>query len=478
MVEIVRLFARPLPIDQVTLKATAINLIGAGRPYMRAFHFSWLSFMVAFFGWFAIAPLMPSIKDSLKLSKENRNDSNTISVSSTILFRVVAGLLCDRLGPKRVMGIILVLGAIPVGLAGLAHDLTSFLILRFFIGALGATFVPCQFWTMQMFGPNAVGSANAIVGGWGNMGAGVTYLVMPVVFDGFKHHFGSADTAWRVTLVIPAIIIFIVGLCDLLFTDDCPQGKWEQRNDYSQNNGNLPVKEVHDATEKKSEVINDVDSEKNIKVVPHVKPGLEAYIRALLNPNVIILVFMYACSFGVELAVDNAIGSFYHEHFHLTQTKADLIGSIFGLMNIFSRASGGFISDILFSKYSIRGRLFFQFFILFCEGVFLAVYKYSLHSVPESIIILVLFSYFVQACCGTTYAIVPFVDPPIVGTISGIIGAGGNVGGLVWSYVFRTYTHETPKAFFIIGLCVLGISFTTFFLKVQGRMLIEFNRKK
>jgi NNP family nitrate/nitrite transporter-like MFS transporter len=336
-----------------------------------------------------------------------------------------------------------------------------------------------------MFGPNSVGSANAIVGGWGNMGAGITYLLMPVLFEAFKSHFDDNVTlALRVTFVIPAIIIFLVGIGDLTLTDDVPQGTWFQRNDYSKSHGDLPVKEIHDAAEneKKSgtlnEVVNDVDSEKNVKIVPHVKPGLEAYIRALVNPNVIILMFMYACSFGVELAVDNAIGSFYHEHYNLSQTKADLIGAIFGLMNFFSRASGGFISDILFSKYSMRGRLAFQFFILFCEGIFLAIFKLSLGTIPQSIVVLVLFSYFVQACCGTTYAIVPFVDPPISGTISGLVGAGGNLGGFACSYIFRAYTHETPMAFLIIGLCVLGISFSTFLLRVQGRMLIEFNRKK
>lgn len=45
---------------------------------------------------------------------------------------------------------------------------------RFFIGILGATFVPCQFWSTQMFAPKVVGAANALTGGWGNMGAGIT----------------------------------------------------------------------------------------------------------------------------------------------------------------------------------------------------------------------------------------------------------------------------------------------------------------
>jgi NNP family nitrate/nitrite transporter-like MFS transporter len=45
---------------------------------------------------------------------------------------------------------------------------------RFVIGILGATFVPCQFWATQMFSPNVVGAANALAGGWGNMGGGIT----------------------------------------------------------------------------------------------------------------------------------------------------------------------------------------------------------------------------------------------------------------------------------------------------------------
>jgi NNP family nitrate/nitrite transporter-like MFS transporter len=65
------------------------------------------------------------------------------------------------------MAAILVLGAIPSGLAGTAHNAASLYVLRFFIGILGATFVPCQAWTSSFFDKNCVGTANALVGGWG-----------------------------------------------------------------------------------------------------------------------------------------------------------------------------------------------------------------------------------------------------------------------------------------------------------------------
>ena len=36
---------------------------------MRTFHTSWLMFFVCFFGWFGLAPLMPTIRAELHLTK-------------------------------------------------------------------------------------------------------------------------------------------------------------------------------------------------------------------------------------------------------------------------------------------------------------------------------------------------------------------------------------------------------------------------
>lgn len=65
------------------------------------------------------------------------------------------------------MAVLLILGAIPSGLAGTANSAGSLYVIRFFIGILGGTFVPCQAWTSAFFDKNCVGTANAFVGGWG-----------------------------------------------------------------------------------------------------------------------------------------------------------------------------------------------------------------------------------------------------------------------------------------------------------------------
>ena len=55
-------------------------------------------------------------------------------------------------------------------MTGLANSLAGLAVLRLFIGLAGSSFVMCQYWTTRMFAKEIVGTANALVGGWGNVG--------------------------------------------------------------------------------------------------------------------------------------------------------------------------------------------------------------------------------------------------------------------------------------------------------------------
>jgi MFS transporter, NNP family, nitrate/nitrite transporter len=69
---------------------------------------------------------------------------------------------------------VLLAGAIPTAMAGLVVNPNGLIALRFFVGILGASFVPCQVWTTAFFDKNVVGTANALAAGWGNAGGGIT----------------------------------------------------------------------------------------------------------------------------------------------------------------------------------------------------------------------------------------------------------------------------------------------------------------
>jgi NNP family nitrate/nitrite transporter-like MFS transporter len=156
---------------------TALRIFSFRGIQMRTFHITWITFFFCFFGWFGVAPLMPLVRDQLHLTKNEIGNIIIASVSATILARLFVGKMCDTLGPRISYTILLIAGSIPVMCIGLSNSYETFLLFRFLIGIVGASFVITQFHTSMMFAPEVVGTANAVTGGWGNLGGGVTNLV-------------------------------------------------------------------------------------------------------------------------------------------------------------------------------------------------------------------------------------------------------------------------------------------------------------
>ncbi|KAL4168201.1 hypothetical protein KRP22_011603 [Phytophthora ramorum] len=442
------LFTDPLQAD----KATEIRLFSVARPHMRAFHLAWLSFFVAFFGWFSIPPLMPTIKKQLKLTQAQVDNSNIISLASTIVGRLLVGPLCDRYGARSVQAALLVIGAIPVASAALATDYVGFMCVRFFIGLVGCSFVSTAYWTSSMFSKEVVGSANAIAAGWGNMGAGATYLITPLLFDLVTVHGDISDNVgWRVTLLFPALVMILVGVCTYLFSDDCPQGNY------------VEMKKTHVMAERpKGEL-------------------LRGFMTVAKQPVAWILAFQYACSFGVEIQVHNVLSLYYFEDFKksgcnpavdadscrlLSQTEASLISSCFGLMCLFARAIGGYISDVSNRHWDMKGRISAQLMCLTGQATFLYTYSHA-HAVGWSIPCLVAFGFFAQASTGTTYGIVPYICSDYTGVASGIVGAGGNMGGLAWGFLFKL-VGDRALSFRYLSFFVMGAAISSACIRVKG----------
>lgn len=124
---------------------------------------------------YAFPPLLTlTIKKDLHMSQNQYANSNIMALTGTLVIRLIAGPLCDKFGPRYVFVGCLLAGAIPTALAGTVTSPTGLIVLRFFIGVLGASFVPCQVWSTGFFDKNVVGTANALAGGFGNAGGGIT----------------------------------------------------------------------------------------------------------------------------------------------------------------------------------------------------------------------------------------------------------------------------------------------------------------
>jgi NNP family nitrate/nitrite transporter-like MFS transporter len=401
---------------------------------MRAFHCSWWAFFVAFFIWFAIGPLLPEIRDDLNLTKQEVWTSSIAGVSGTILMRFILGPLCDVYGARVLFTIILCAASIPTACTGLVQTATGLNILRLFIGIAGGTFVMCQYWTSRLFTKEIVGTANAFAGGWGNLGAGVTQLVMgSILFPIFKTICGGdSEMAWRTVCVVPAVLAFATGVTIYYISDDCPKGNYHELKEHG--------------------------------VFPEVTTA-SSFRKGACNWNSWLLFIQYACCFGVELTMNNAAALYFRDEFGQSTEAAAAIASIFGWLNLFARGLGGFASDFGFYKWGMRGRLWMQTIFLILEGAFVLIFA-NTTSLAGSIATLVCFSLFVQAAEGTSYAIVPYVDPPNMGSVVGIVGAGGNAGAVAFGLAFRELDYAS--AFTIMGAFILCSSVLSLFIKIEG----------
>lgn len=162
---------------------------------------------------------------------------------------------------------------------------------------------------------------------------------------------------------------------------------------------------------------------------------------------------------------NNAAASYFRGKFELSTESAAAIASIFGWMNLFARGVGGFVSDKLNSKMGMRGRLAWQGVLLVVEGGMVFIFA-NTDSLAGAIVVMVFFSTIVQAAEGSTYGIVPYVNPPVTGSISGVVGAGGNCGAVGFGLGFRQL--ETKQAFYLMASTICASGVFTAFICIKG----------
>jgi NNP family nitrate/nitrite transporter-like MFS transporter len=458
--------------------------------------------------------LSVTIKHDLNLTSEQVANSNIVSLVATLAVRFAAGPLCDQFGPRRVFSLLLLVGSIPIGLAPLIKDATGLYIIRLFIGILGGAFVPCQVWCTGWFDKNVVGTANALSGGWGNAGGGITYFIMPAVYDSLVHRWGhSPDEAWRITFVVPLVCLITCGIGLLLLCEDTPMGTWyaipisillfpfppsltpPTRNNRhniqepteapdtivsipgtitdretsgtttptGKDGGDLEKSFPHSATSKLSP-IEDLNA---LPALDHATAHTEEIVRppsmstalpVLLSTHALFHVATYACSFGGELAINSVLAAYYLRNFpHLGQTGASNYAAMFGFLNFVTRPLGGVVGDVLYKVSG--GQLWWKKgWVHVCglvTGVLLIVIGVlDPHDLGTMIGLVVIMAVFHEAGNGANFALIPHVFPHANGLMSGLTGAGGNLGGVVFAVVFRFMDGGTnyAKGFWVIGI--------------------------
>ena len=197
---------------------------------------------------------------------------------------------------------------------------------------------------------------------------------MPAIFDSLVNRGLTPHVAWRVSFMVPFVLLISTAIGMLTLCDDTPTGKWSERNQMAvpvaevQTQGIIsdvkdsPAASVAPSTEKTKEH----DTEANVdygtgqtvetdtyrhEVV--VKPTWKEMMKVVGSPQTLALAACYFNSFGGELAINSILGAYYLKNFNgeLTQTTSGQWAAMFGLVNVFFRPAGGIVGDLLY-KYT------------------------------------------------------------------------------------------------------------------------------
>lgn len=492
-------------INPVNHKSKTLVLLNPINKYGRTFHLAWLSFFVAFLSWFAFPPLLHgTINTDLKMTTAQVGNSNIIALAATLLVRFIVGPMCDRYGPRYVMAGVLLAGAIPTACTPAISSVSGLYAVRFFVGILGGTFVPCMVWTTQFFDKPIIGRANALAGGWGNAGGGVTFFIMPAVVQSFmanqKYTLGRA---WRLAFpACPLAILIFVAVLVLVFGHDTPTGPWRTRHLHSvgkavdtndldrafSNRGDkyagaLPTASERSgssspphapalAKDEKPIAMGQLGQMENDMAVGTIEdetpdaPRASTTLKAMCHPQVLFLALTYLCSFGAELAIEGILSGLYiqvalqHDKAKWSQELAGQWAAMFGLLNIVTRPLGGYISDKLYIGFgrSVAAKKYFLLVIGTLSGIFFIwigfVTDMKVHSLIGAMAGLAIF---MEAANGANFSLVPHVLPKQNGVVSGMVGGFGNLGGIFFNLAFRFNGVDYHKAMWQIGVAILAV---------------------
>lgn len=447
---------------------------------------------------YAFPPLIGDvITKDLHLTPHEVSNSNIIALTATLLVRLVAGPACDRFGPRYTFAGCLLIGAIPTFLSGTAYSVAQLYALRFFIGILGGSFVPCQVWTTGFFDKNIIGTANSLTAGFGNAGGGITYFVMPAVFyalvgDGLTPH-----VAWRVAFIVPGILIVAVALALVFCCPDTPTGRWADRFQATESalrqhgvsgvvveipgaisggKSSLGAESPSGVSDEEKKLDNtrgvfgdheaQLGEQQMLATAGEVvqKPSFREIMSVISTPQVLVTGACYFCTFGAELSINSILGQYYTlnlKPYHLSKTVPGDWAAMFGLMNVVCRPLGGLLSDI---AYRATGNVWSKKILLHVYCVITGAFLLAIGLTdPHHLYTLVLLvgvglSFFLEGANGLNYSLVPHVHPQANGVVSGFTGACGNLGGIIFAIIFRFNTPDYAKAIWIIGAIIIGLN--------------------
>jgi NNP family nitrate/nitrite transporter-like MFS transporter len=271
---------------------------------------------------------------------------------------------------------------------------------------------------------------------------------MPLILAAVLYLGAESAFGWRVALLVPGVLMLVMAVLYWRYTQDCPQGNYAE----------LRARGVV------------LDSGK--------KGGWAIFKQASANYRVWLLFVTYGACFGVEIFIHNIAAMYYVDRFGLSLKGAGMAAGVFGLLALFARALGGYVSDRLASRKGLDGRTLLLFVLIVGEGLGLIWFS-QMSALWLAVIAMTVFGLFTHMACGATYALVPFLDRKALGGVAGIIGAGGNVGAVAAGFLMKG-SASVQQCLLILGalvtvsaFCAVAVRFSATHKASENRLYQE-----
>jgi NNP family nitrate/nitrite transporter-like MFS transporter len=469
-----------------TIRIGSLSLL-SDEPKIRTLHLTWMAFFVSFIVWFNHAPLMAAIQESFGLSKQEVAALLILNVALTIPARVIVGMLVDKLGPRLMYSSLLVVSGLLCVAFAFAQDFTQLAWARFLLGFVGAGFVVGIRMIGEWFPAKETGLAQGIYAGFGNFGsaaAGVTLPTLALWLGG--------DDGWRWAITTTGVLAILYGAIYYLSVSDTPKGSTYFK---PKKMGAMEVTSRGDfllycitqvplvlalgvlAWKLGPSNLGMLSSTATVacylalagyylhqlydtwRINKGVFAAPVAEIHRYKFRQVAVLDLAYLITFGSELAVVSLLPLFFKDTFGLSLTTAGLLGASFGATTFFARPAGGWLSD----RFGRRNVL------LVCLAGTALGYLAMSRMAPDlgiayAVAATFICSLFVNAGNGAVYAMLPMIKRRLTGQIAGMVGAYGNVGGVLF---LTLYSFVSVETFFLVAAASALLGLATAFLFIE-----------
>ena len=447
------------------------------EPKIRVLHLTWVAFFVSFLVWFNHAPLMASIRTTFGLTDQQVSALLILNVALTIPARILVGMLVDKVGPRIMYSALLAISGVLCLLFAFAQDFTTLAITRFLLGFVGAGFVVGIRMVGEWFPAKETGLAQGIYAGLGNFGSAAAAVTLPTLALLY-----GGDDGWRWSIGTTGLIAIVYAVIYFFAVSDTPKGATYFK---PKKTGAMEVTSKGDffmyvilqaplylalavLAWKLGPVNLKMLSPELTLLAYATLAGLylhSVYDTWRINKDVFrtavaeihrykfrqvaVLDLAYLATFGSELAVVSILPLFFKDTFGLSLAAAGFVGASFGMTTFFARPAGGWLSD----KFGRRTVL------LWCLAGTGAGYIAMSRMSPDlgivyAVVSTFICSLFVNAGNGAVYAMLPMIKRRLTGQIAGMVGAYGNVGGVLF---LTAYSFLNAQTFFLLaGLAALA----------------------